>query len=282
MTRNPQLRITVLVENSAPPWLRAEHGLSLWLEYRGECCLLDAGQSGAFAQNADRLGIDLSRARLALLSHGHYDHAGGLAAFCERNAQAPICCRPEALGRCLHRAPGRPDREIGIPQTVLAACARRFRPVEGAAEVLPGLWLLPHTAPGLERRARQTGMYRTGPDGPVPDDFAHEQTVALELEEGLVLLNSCSHGGMDTVVREARAALPGRRILAVLGGFHLGIRRLEYSPEEVRALGRRLADLGVETVYTGHCTGEEGFSLLREALGERCRALTTGLELAFL
>ena len=281
MSQASVLRITVLVENSAPPALRAEHGLSLWLEYRGACYLLDAGQSGAFAENADRLGIDLTRARLAVLSHGHYDHAGGLAVFCARNAEAPVYCRPEALGRCLHHAGGKPDREIGIPQAVLSACAARFRPVEGVVEAAPGLWLLPHTTPGLTERARRTGMYRAGADGLTPDDFAHEQTAALEMGDGLVLLNSCSHGGMDNVVREAREIFPRRRILAVLGGFHLGTRQLEYPPEEVRALGRRLADLGVERVYTGHCTGEEGFALLRETLGERCQALQTGLELAF-
>ena len=222
MSQAPALRITVLVENSAPPALRAEHGLSLWLEYRGACYLLDAGQSGAFAENADRLGIDLTRARLAVLSHGHYDHAGGLAVFCARNAEAPVYCRPEALGRCLHHAGGKPDREIGIPQAVLSACAARFRPVEGVVEAAPGLWLLPHTTPGLTERARRTGMYRAGADGLTPDDFAHEQTAALEMGDGLVLLNSCSHGGMDNVVREAReirgggveAVVDGRRVLA--------------------------------------------------------------------
>ena len=75
------MRITVLIENSAPEGLVAEHGLSFYLEYRGGRYLLDAGESGAFLLNAQRLGVDLSRVEAAALSHGHYDHGDGFTAF---------------------------------------------------------------------------------------------------------------------------------------------------------------------------------------------------------
>ena len=88
------MRITVLIENSAPEGLVAEHGLSFYLEYRGGRYLLDAGESGAFLLNAQRLGVDLSRVEAAALSHGHYDHGDGFTAFFRVNRTAQICARP--------------------------------------------------------------------------------------------------------------------------------------------------------------------------------------------
>ena len=87
------MRITVLIENSAPEGLVAEHGLSFYLEYRGGRYLLDAGESGAFLLNAQRLGVDLSRVEAAALSHGHYDHGDGFTAFFRVNRTAQICAR---------------------------------------------------------------------------------------------------------------------------------------------------------------------------------------------
>ena len=88
------MRVTVLIENSAPEGLIPEHGLSFCLEYRGGRYLLDAGESGAFLLNAQRLGVDLSRVEKAALSHGHYDHGDGFTAFFRVNRTARICARP--------------------------------------------------------------------------------------------------------------------------------------------------------------------------------------------
>ena len=107
----------------------------------------------------------------------------------------------------------------------------------------------------------------------VPDDFSHEQTLVLETPRGLVLLSSCCHAGADTIIREVQAAFPGRPIQAIVGGFHL----YETPDQEVRALARRLRDTGVAQVLTGHCTGERGFSLLREELGAQVTQFSTGL-----
>ena len=107
----------------------------------------------------------------------------------------------------------------------------------------------------------------------VPDDFSHEQSLVLETPRGLVLLSSCCHAGADTIIREVQAAFPGRPIQAIVGGFHL----YETPDQEVRALARRLRDTGVAQVLTGHCTGERGFALLQEELGEQVTQFSTGL-----
>ena len=88
------MKITVLMENSAQEGLVPEHGLSFYMEYRGGCYLLDAGECGAVVYNAARLGVDLSKVDKAALSHGHYDHADGFNAFFAVNDSASVYARP--------------------------------------------------------------------------------------------------------------------------------------------------------------------------------------------
>ena len=245
------MRITVLIENSAPEGLVAEHGLSFYLEYRGGRYLLDAGESGAFLLNAQRLGVDLSRVEAAALSHGHYDHGDGFTAFFRVNRTARICARPAV------REDDVLDGErVGLNPGLFRRHARRFDLDDGPRELAEGLHL-------------------------IPDAVRHEQSLAAETAEGLVVLNSCCHAGVDHILDGIRARFPGQPIRAVLGGFHLmgkgGTAALGPAPEEVRALARRLRDeLDVQEICTGHCTGAPAYALLAEELGGRLRPLTTG------
>ena len=245
------MRITVLIENSAPEGLVAEHGLSFYLEYRGGRYLLDAGESGAFLLNAQRLGVDLSRVEKAALSHGHYDHGDGFTAFFRVNRTARICARPAAVeDDVLH------GDHVGLNPGLFRRHARRFDLADGPRKLAEGLHL-------------------------IPDAVRHEQSLAAETAEGLVVLNSCCHAGVDHILAGIRARFPGKPIRAVLGGFHLmgtgGTSTLGPAPEDVHALARRLRDgLDVREVCTGHCTGAPAYALLAEELGKRLRPLTTG------
>lgn len=245
------MRITVLIENSAPEGLIREHGLSFYLEYRGGHYLLDAGESGAFLLNAQRLGVDLSRVERAALSHGHYDHGDGFTAFFRVNRAAQICARPAV------REDDVLDGEhVGLNPGLFRRHARRFDLDDGPRELAEGLHL-------------------------IPDAVRHEQSLAAETAEGLVVLNSCCHAGVDHILDGIRAHFPGQPIRAVLGGFHLmgpgGTATLGPAPEEVRSLARRLRDeLDVQEICTGHCTGAPAYALLAGELGDRLRPLTTG------
>ena len=245
------MRITVLIENSAPEGLVAEHGLSFYLEYRGGRYLLDAGESGAFLLNAQRLGVDLSRVEAAALSHGHYDHGDGFTAFFRVNRTAQICARPAVVeDDVLH------GEHVGLNPGLFRRHARRFDLDDGPRALAEGLHL-------------------------IPDAVRHEQSLAAETAEGLVVLNSCCHAGVDHILADLRARFPGRPIRAVLGGFHLmgkgGTATLGPAPEEVRALARRLRDeLDVREICTGHCTVAPAYALLAEELGDRLRPLTAG------
>ena len=111
----------------------------------------------------------------------------------------------------------------------------------------------------------------------LPDDFSHEQSLVFSTPKGLVIFNSCCHGGADNIVREVADTFPGQPISAIVGGFHL----YDTPAQEVRAFAHRLGETGVTQVITGHCTGPEALDILTQVLGSRVQPLSTGLVLTF-
>jgi len=122
-------------------------------------------------------------------------------------------------------------------------------------------------------------MYRKTANGMTADDFHHEQSLVFETESGLVILNSCCHGGVDNIVREVKEIFKGKEVLVVVGGFHLmgmmGTNSMSGKPDEIRAIGKGLIDLGVKHIYTGHCTGKPAYIILKEVLGDRLQYFST-------
>lgn len=278
------MKITVLMENTAPEGcgLTPEHGLSLYIEHRGRKLLLDAGSSGKFADNAQALGIDLSAVEAAALSHGHYDHADGLRRFFQINSRAKVYVRPGADGP--HFSMGKDGPYfIGIHRDICTQFRDRFEAVEGVCPLTEGAWLVPDLV--RETSGWSDGLlYKRGEDDFIPDDFRHEQSLVLEGEKGLVVLNSCSHGGIVNIVRGVQDQLPGKKVYAVVGGLHMAAKgqgALNCTPEYVCQVADALKELGVEEIHTGHCTGETALGLLRERFGPGCRALAAGQVLSF-
>lgn len=269
------MRITVLTDNTPYGELRGEWGLSLYIEYEGHTLLLDAGSSGLFRENAEKLSLPLDKVEAAVLSHAHYDHGDGLRDFLKANERAELYARAACAEDCYSRHGSLLPHYIGLAKGLLTAYGDRLVRVEGRKEILPGVWLLPHTESGLESIGRTEKLYRRRGLLLCPDGFDHEQSMVLDTPKGLVILNSCCHGGADRVVREALAAFPGRKPRAILGGFHL-FRR---SDAEVASFARRLLDTGVEAVYTGHCTGDRAMGILKEILGGRLHPFRAGLEI---
>lgn len=276
------MRCTVLIENTAPAQLCCEHGLSFHLEVAGQSILLDGGSSGAFAQNALTLGVDLGRVAWGALSHGHYDHADGLRAFFQCNDHAPIYVRAGAGDAYFSRSSGTP-KFVGIHRDLWQEHADRFLPLSGPFSPAQGVWLLPETVRGGPFASREPNLLRKdGPDRFSPDDFSHEQSLVVEGTQGLVIFNSCCHGGAVNIVRGVLDQLPGRRVHALVGGLHMlspGQNALNCRPDYVLQVADALTALGVERLYTGHCTGDAAFALLRQRLGDRLQPLTTGLSI---
>lgn len=268
------MKATILIDNLTKGTLAAEWGLSIHIEYEGRRILLDTGASGRFADNAGKLGIDLGAVDLGVLSHAHYDHADGMAAFFALNAHAPFYLR-EGSGENCYGKRWIFHKYIGIRRGYLEKYRDRIRYMKEQQELAPGVSVLAHSTEGLEKYGVQNRLYVRDGRRFVPDDFRHEQSLILDTENGLVILNSCSHAGVDHIMEEVSAAYPGKGICAVIGGFHL----YHTSEEGVRALAGRIRDMGIGKIYTGHCTGDAAFAVLKEELGEQACQIRTGMEI---
>ena len=267
------MKITILVDNHACGELPGEWGLSAYCRYGDLRVLLDAGQSDLFLQNAAALGIDLDKVDFGVLSHAHYDHADGISYFLDANQAAPFYLRKGCDENCYEIDPDGTVRYIGIRKGLLAKYADRIRYAEGDAEIAQGVFLIPHKTAGMEEQGRAAHMFILVDGCRLTETFAHEQSLVFRTEKGLVILNSCSHGGADNIITEVAETFPGEKLYAIIGGFHLYMKE----DEEVRAFARRLRDTGICHVITGHCTGDRGYEILQEELGDRIRQLHVGM-----
>ena len=277
------MRITTLVDNRPSPHdaqLVAEWGLSLCVELNGRHLLIDMGASDAFARNAARLSVDIAAIDVAIVSHHHYDHGGGLRRFLELNDHAEIY-----LGAAPHGDPtvklfGFVRKYIGLDQALLAKHAHRFRFVRERTEVLPGVFVLPHIGGHHARPAGNRFLYLKRDSVLVPDDFRHEIVVAIRERDALVVLTACSHNGLLNMVEAAGAEFPGVPVKAVVGGFHLAklppFRGMSETERAVTDMGQAVLAAGIETTWTGHCTGQAAFEVLRGAMGDRVQEIHTG------
>ncbi len=268
------MKIHVLIENTTDSDLQCEHGLSLYIEYQDKKILLDAGSTDAFAENAKQMSIDLEAVDMAFLSHGHYDHSGGFGAFIRENESAQLYAMEQVTGGYYSTSGGN-LHGIGIPAEVMQCLKERFAFVAEVIKVAEGITLVPHSTSGLEQIGERAGLYvQKGSalnSNIVPDDFAHEMSVVFETGAGLVICNSCSHGGVQNIVEEVKRALPGQKIYAYVGGLHMKGRKegeeiCIYSEKEVKALAEYIQNAGIEVLLTGHCTGEPAIALLEKHL----------------
>lgn len=269
--------VKVLVDNITKNDLISEWGLSFYIEYCGHKLLLDTGASANFAENANNLGVKLDEIEYGVLSHAHYDHADGMPKFFAENDRAKFYIRKGAGENCYGKKNFFLYKYNGIAPGTLDTYQDRIEYVEGDHKLLEGVYLIPHKTVGLEKIAKKVHLYVKDNGKMFPDDFAHEQSLVFDTEKGLVIFNSCSHGGPDNIITEVLATFPEKEICAYVGGLHL----YKSSKEEVKALADRIKETGIQKIITGHCTGDEAFTILKEKLGDIIEQMYTGMEMEF-
>lgn len=270
------MKFWILAENTAAgPQFEAEHGLSVLALVNGNDLLFDMGKTGLFARNAAKLGLSLDRVEQAVLSHGHYDHGGGLPAFLEWNHSAPVWVQRRAFERHFSHRPSGEEADIGLCPELLDH--PQLRLIDGDRKIGPGMRLFS----GVEGKTlwpSSNGVLSKLENGVlVPDDFGHEQHLLLEEAGKRVLLVGCSHCGIVNILQsffEKTGVYPD----VVIGGFHLSIPSAGKSepPETVDQVGKWLKKLPCR-YYTGHCTGEETCARLSDILGERLKLIHSGM-----
>ena len=272
--------ITVLIENRPCGSVAAAHGLSLHIQAGGKRILFDFGPEGdLLLRNADALGIDLRSVDLAILSHGHNDHSGGLEAFLRLNDHAPVFCHELAfMPHYSRRKSGL--KNISPPQWLPEAYPRRLHMTRGTVEIDKNLTLFSDvTAAELVSGSNATLFEQIGEEF-LPDRFLHEQSLLIREEKNLALFAGCAHRGIVNILRRAEA-VAGHAPDAVFSGFHLTNPGLGLDePEElVIAVGNALAAFPAR-YYTGHCTGEGPCRILKTLLGDRLQYMGCGLQFA--
>ena len=256
------MEVRVLMENTAiSPEYREEHGLSLYIEYRGRRILFDTGASAQFLENAERMDVDIAKVEYCVLSHGHYDHGGGLEAFLEANKTARLYLSPRAKGSFW----GREDRYLGLDLSVLERHVDRLVWVEADMPLFPGA--------GLVTKIEHCGaeipdqkLYERIDGRQENDRFEHELVMTLELPEGLALFTGCGHSGIYNMLQTVERR-SGKKVEAVFGGLHW----MHCDEVSILALAQELLSLTPRRIYTGHCTGEKGLAILQARLLETRR-----------
>lgn len=270
------MRATVVVDNQKNGDIQGEWGLCIYIEYGDQKILLDVGASNLFARNAEKLGISLKEVDIAVLSHAHYDHANGMEAFFQNNDKAKFYLRETCDENCYFKK-WFITKYIGIPKHILAKYPDRIVFAKGDMKLCEGVYLIPHKTEGLSEIGKREKMYQHRDRKWYPDDFSHEQSLVFETQKGLVIFNSCSHGGAVNIINEVAATFPDKKVYALIGGFHL----FNKPVSEVQALGKKIRDTGIAYVCTGHCTGGKAYAALQEELGDKLHRLQVGLVMEF-
>jgi 7,8-dihydropterin-6-yl-methyl-4-(beta-D-ribofuranosyl)aminobenzene 5'-phosphate synthase len=275
------MEVTSLVDHvkTTGTGVATEWGLSLHVKCDGFSILFDTGSSGRFLDNATALGIDIKSVDLAVVSHGHYDHGGGLRSFLSANSRAVVYMGKGADADLYAKLFGF-KRYVGLEKEIFRVYADRVRFLDETKELRKGVFAI---IPIRELHAPPKGnrlLFRRQGSALSSDDFGHELALTVEGDGGIVVFTGCSHHGTLNILAAVRDALPDRRIKAVFGGFHLVSLPLSFTlsePKEyVRALGRALLEYRIDKFYTCHCTGSKGFRVLKEVMGETLAYFSAG------
>lgn len=271
------MKVRVLIDNNSNNELKKEWGLSLFIENDGKKYLLDGGSSEKFAENADRMKINLQEVNHAVLSHAHYDHSNGIDKFFKVNSKADLFLQEGTGENCYHHHWWIINEYIGIRKGTLKKYQDRIKFAKDKYKIEENVYLIPHSTPGLEKIGKVSHLYIKEGNKIVPDSFKHEQSLVFKTDKGIVIFNSCSHGGADNIIKEVQEAFPEEKIYAIIGGFHLFC----LPDEKIKEFAKRLNDTGIEKVITGHCTGQRAFEILSKELNGKVYQMYSGMEIEF-
>ena len=275
------MRIINLAENTeGAAGCGFEHGLCFYIETEHHKLLMDTGQSDLFIKNAEKLGVDLTKVDTVVLSHGHYDHGGGILPFAEINPDAKIYVQASAFGEYYSIDSKGQPHYIGLaegirelPQIVSIDAEDGIYRIDDELSLFTGIGN-EHPIPSANQRL----MKKTEEDM-VQDDFAHEQCLVIHEGTKSVLLSGCAHHGILNILDRYRELYGGDPDV-VISGFHM-MKRHGYSDADITMIIDTALELRkLRTVfYTGHCTGVEPYNAMKKLMGDKLHYVHSGDEI---
>ncbi len=277
------VRIVVLLENrTESPKLKCKHGLSLYIETNTHKILFDTGPNDLFLKNAEVLGVDISAVDIAVISHGHADHCGGLGCFLKANKRAKIYIRQEAFEKHYVKAFGIPFY-AGIDRTLAENAANdRFVFTDELCEIAKDKLTLFSDVSGCFPLPKSDGNLFVKRDGKmVGDVFGHEQNLIVTSGDKSILICGCAHAGIVNIIDKAKT-LTGNFPSDVVGGFHLyePVKRRYENGGYISSVAEVLARFE-SSYYTCHCTGVKAYEKMKPRLENRLTYIHTGSEIFF-
>lgn len=271
------MKITVLVENTGPSEFKIEHGLSLYIEFNDKKYLLDAGPSDSFFKNAHALSIDLGRVDKAVLSHGHYDHGDGFMVFLNQYKDKVVYGAKNIFDD-YYSGSGGSVHYIGL-SSKLKQMKNRFNTISKDTKIDEKIYLILDDVSNTKEIGVQKKLYKKVDDVLQPDNFDHELSLVFDTPKGLVICNSCSHAGLESIVDNIKKRL-NKPVYAYVGGLHMKstknhIETSSFTEEQIQNLCIFI-EKNIQYVLTGHCTGNVSYDLLKKCLKDRIDFLTTG------
>ncbi len=269
------MRICVLSENTAvSEALAAEHGLSLYVETERHRLLFDTGAGGNFAKNAVKLGIDLRAVDIAFISHGHYDHGGGLKTFLNLNTKAPVYISKNAFGRYYANRTGGVKQYIGLDEELVLS--ERFICVEEGLVIDEEFELFSGVKGNSFIPSGNADLFEFDGQNYKQDDFTHEQSLIITQGNKKLLIAGCAHRGIINILDKFKE-LQGRCPDYVIGGFHLySLSTDSYEPyDRLVQIGELLKASG-SVFFTCHCTGIKAYRQLKEIMPDKMNYISAG------
>jgi len=275
------MKITILVENSVCESsgldLKPEHGLSVHIEVDNTNILFDVGKSDLFIHNSKKLGVDLSKVDYLIISHGHFDHGGGLKYFLEINKKAKIFMHRGAENKHFTKILGFLPYNIGLDKHTINKYVDRIVFIDKEISITDRIALIDNFPDDFPRPKGNLSLYEKCGGKSVHDKFEHEIALLISEDDKSVLFTACSHSGIINMYKRVKAAKNGVKIDCVFGGFHT------YNPVSKKNESKTYLDMLTSELkktnsiyYTGHCTGKSNFNYMKKKLADKIYSMNTG------
>ena len=268
---------TLIENNSTDKRLACEHGLSLYIETGNIKILFDTGASNAFSDNAEKMNVDLAQVDVAFISHGHYDHGGGLKTFLKLNSKAKIYLSEKAFNNYYASTGENKVEYIGLPKDI--DLDNRFELIGEKLRIDDNLFAFTNVEGKCLTPSGNKKLFYQKEEEILRDDFKHEMNLIVTENGKNILLAGCAHKGIVNImehIKKSKEKIPDY----VIGGFHLYSRSGNDNEEikKVKQIGLYLNETKSK-FYTCHCTGLENFEVLKRIMGNKIEYIMTGSEI---